>query len=114
MVLDYSSQIGKKITTKGYQKSCISLEDIMFIQCDGELSTIFLNDQSKVDEIKTLKEFEDDLSDKGFIRINRNTIINGKYITMVNTNYSKRVVYLGKIELSISKRRLILFKQYLA
>ena len=67
MVIDYSQQIGKKITTKGNQKVCIHLESIIYIQCEGDFATIFLNDKSKVNEIKTLKKFEEDLSDKGFI-----------------------------------------------
>ena len=113
MVIDYSKQIGKKITTKGNQKVCIHLESIMYIQSEGGLATIFLNDESSVEEIKTLKEFEKDLFDAGFVRINRNTIINCRYITNVDTNYAKRVVYLGKIALKISKRHLIGVKKQL-
>ena len=113
MAIDYSKQIGKKITTKGNQKICIHLENIMYIRCEGDLSTIFLSDKSKVEEIKTLKEYEKELSDAGFVCISRNTIINGKYITKADTNYHKRVVYLGETALNISKRRLIFLKNHL-
>jgi DNA-binding LytR/AlgR family response regulator len=113
MGIDYSRQIGKKITTKGHHKICIHVESIVYIQCDGELSTIFLNDNSKLKELKPLNSFEETLSDMGFIRISRNTMINGKYITKVDTNFGKRVVYLGEIELPVSKRRLQFLKQRL-
>jgi len=113
MAIDYSKQIGKKITTKGNQKICIHLESIMYIRSEGGLAVIFLNDESNVEEIKTLKEFEEDLSNTGFVRISRNTIINGRYITKADTNYDKRVVYLGKIALKISKRHLIELKKCL-
>jgi DNA-binding LytR/AlgR family response regulator len=110
MPIDYSRQIGKKMTTKGYHKLCVHIESIMYIQCHGGLATLFLNDHSQVDEIKTLKEFEEDLCGMGFIRIYKNTIVNGKYITKVNTNQGKRVVYLGEIELNVSRRQLRVLK----
>ncbi|MCL2290268.1 MAG: LytTR family transcriptional regulator DNA-binding domain-containing protein [Bacteroidetes bacterium] len=106
MGIDYSSQIGKKLTTKGYQKICVHIESIMYIQCHGHLATIFLNDERKVDEVKSLKSFEEDLYEMGFIRISRNTIVNGKYITGTNTIRGKRIVCLEDIVLNVSKRRL--------
>ena len=59
MIIDYSQQIGKRFITKGHHKICVDIEDIMYIQCHGSLATIFLNDKTKVDEIKTLKAFEE-------------------------------------------------------
>ena len=113
MVKDYSQQTGKKTTTKGHHKICISIESIVYIQCEGGLATLFLDDQSKVEEIKTLKAFEADLCGMGFIRISRNTLVNGKHITKINTNQGKRIVYLGDIALRVSKRRLACLKEQL-
>lgn len=113
MVKDYSNQAKTKITTRGILKISIFLENIMYIQCDGDLAMLFLNDRSKVAEIKTLKEFEEELSDMGFIRVSRNTIVNCKYITKVNTNHNKRIVYLGGIVFNISRRRLTFLKKHL-
>jgi DNA-binding LytR/AlgR family response regulator len=106
MPIDYSKQIGKKIITKGHHKMCVHIESIMYIKCHRGLATIFLHDNSQIDEIKTLKEFEEDLGGMGFIRICRNTIVNEKYITKINTRKGKRLVYLGENALSISKRQL--------
>ena len=106
MILDYSKQLGKKMITKGHQKACVHIESIVYIQCHGGLSVIYLNDESQEEEIKTLKAFEEDLCGMGFIRISRDTIVNGKYVTEVNTNNGKRVVCLGEIVLNVSKRRL--------
>ena len=114
MGIDYSKQIGKKLTTKGHQKRCIDIADIVYIQCHEGLVTIFLNDKTKVEEIKLLKTFEEELCSMDFIRINRNTIVNGKYITKANTNRDKRVVCLGDIVLKISKRRLGFFNKQLS
>ena len=106
MSINYSQQIGKKITTRGIKKICIHVEDILYIQCDGDFSTLILNDLTHVSEIRSLRAFEEDLRDMGFIRISRNTLINGKYISKVDTNQGKRVVFLGEIELNVTKRKL--------
>ena len=113
MIIDCSEQIGKKFITKGHHKICVDIEDIMYIQCHGSLATIFLNDKTKVDEIKTLKAFEEDLCGMGFVRICRNTIINKKYISKIDTNQGKGIVCLGEIVLKISRRRLEVFRKYL-
>jgi DNA-binding LytR/AlgR family response regulator len=85
----------------------------MYIRCEGDFATLFLDDSTKVHEIKTLKTFEKELCGMGFIRISRNTIINGKYITKIDTNCGKRVVYLGDIVLTVSKGRLRFLRQCL-
>jgi DNA-binding LytR/AlgR family response regulator len=105
MGIDYSRQAGKKITTKGYTKKSVHIEDIMYIVRDGYLSTLFLNNGERIFEIESLREFERKLCDMGFFRIRDNTIINGKYITEAN----KKTVKLGKTAFSIAKRRLKLF-----
>ena len=106
MLIDFSQQTGKKITTRGTKKICICIENILYIQCSGDFSTIFLENKIQVSEIKTLKAYEEEFCGMGFIRISRNRLVNGKHITNVNTNYKKRTVYLGDIELTVSKRRL--------
>jgi len=106
MITDHNEQTGKKLITKGHHKIHVHIESIVYIQCHGGLATIFLNDGKKVYEIKTLKAFEESLCSMGFMRICRNTLINGKYVTKVDTNKGNRIVYLGDIELGISKRQL--------
>jgi DNA-binding LytR/AlgR family response regulator len=111
MGIDYSRQAGKKITTKGTQKTCIDIENIMYIQCSGGLATIFLNDNKTTYDIKTLKTFEEELSGMGFCRVNRNTLVNGKYITKIKTYLGKRVVYLKEIAFTVARRRQVFIKK---
>ena len=113
MPIDYSRQIGKKMITKGDKKRVIQIENIMYIQCEGYLSTLFLNTGMKIPEIKTLREFENELYDMGFFRIRDNTIINGNYITEIDTKNHKKTVKLGAIEFTVSKRRLKSFKDWI-
>jgi DNA-binding LytR/AlgR family response regulator len=112
MEIDFSKQTGKMILTKGNHKIALLIENIIYIQCNGELATIFLNDKSKAVEIKTIKSYEKELGEMGFIRISRNTIVNGKYITELDTNNAKRNLFLGEIVLKISKRRINFIKKH--
>ena len=109
MGIDYSKQTGRKITTKGYKKKTVNIEEIMYIKREGYLSTLYLQNGEKIDEIESLCEFERKLCDMGFFRIRNNTIINGKYITEVN----KKTVILEKITFLIAKRRLKTFLNWI-
>jgi len=42
MGIDYSKQAGRKITTKGYKKKTVNIEEIMYIKREGYLSTLYL------------------------------------------------------------------------
>jgi len=110
MPIDYSRQIGKKITTKGYKKRVIHLEQIIYIKCEGCLATLFLHSEIKIHEIKTLRKYEEELYEMGFFRIRDNTIVNGNYITEIDTKKNKRTVKLGEIEFTVAKRR---FKSFM-
>jgi DNA-binding LytR/AlgR family response regulator len=109
MIIDYGSQAGKKMITKGNKKKCIPIESILYIQCEDHLSNIFLNTGEKIPEIQTLCKFEEELSALGFFRIRNNIIINGNYITELDTKINKRTVKLGEIAFIIAKSRLKLF-----
>ena len=109
MGIDYSKQTGRKITTKGYKKKTVNIEDIMYIKREGYLSTLYLQNGENIVEIESLCEFERKLCDMGFFRIRNNTIINGKYITEVD----KKTVKLEKITFLIAKRRLKTFLNWI-
>jgi len=106
MGIDFSQQTGKMITTKGNPTICMHIENIVYMECCGKTTTIFLNDKSRVEDIKPLKMYCAQLNEMGFFRIDRNILINGKYVTKVNFSYESRTVFLDKIKLKVSKRRL--------
>ena len=114
MLIDYSKQIGKKMMAKGDKKSFINIENIIYIKCEDHVSTLFLNNGIKIHEVKTLREFEKELSDIGFFRIRDNTIINGNYITEIDTKIHKRTVKLGGIVFIVAKNRLKSFINWIS
>jgi DNA-binding LytR/AlgR family response regulator len=105
-MINFSKQVGRKIATKGYKRKTINIDDIVYILREGYLCRIFIHTGDIIPEIDTLRAFEVKLGNLGFFRIRDNTIINGKYITEMDTRIDKRVVKLGKLEFNISKRRL--------
>ena len=114
MIKDYSNQTGKKIIIKGDKTKFIDIESIMYIKCEDYLSTIFLNNGTKMEEIKTIREFEKDLFDVGFFRIHNNTIINGNYIIEFDQKIHKRTVKLGESDFIVAKSRLKTFLKWMS
>ena len=77
---DYSQQLGQRIVIHGKSKSqYLNVTDITHINCEDTLVTTHTSDFS-VSAKNLLSDFEDELSDLGFIRINRSTLINEAHI----------------------------------
>jgi DNA-binding LytR/AlgR family response regulator len=104
MILDYSKQIGKKIITKGRNKILIEIENICFIKNEIDIAEIHLSNGEIVCEIKTLKDYEKELSDYGFYKISRNTIINGRFITEIKVCKTEKYLTIGGKKMNIAKR----------
>jgi len=111
MQINYSRQIGQKIVTHGKNKIFIDVQDILYLQCEGNYTMIFLKDSNKILELKPLKEFQKELSNFGFVRINNNTLVNGKFISKIFTENSKNFIKIDEITLKISRRRLKILKK---
>ncbi|WP_298760483.1 LytTR family DNA-binding domain-containing protein [uncultured Psychroserpens sp.] len=80
-------------------------ENIIWIEADGYYSLIHKVDETSVLVRKTLKEIEQIVSSKEFVRINRSSIINTSYIVKETINIAQQFVYLkGNIKLKKSNK----------
>ncbi|MCR4859272.1 MAG: LytTR family transcriptional regulator [Bacteroidales bacterium] len=81
--------------------------DILYIQCDGNVSQLFLTDGTEMTCVRLLKLFEQDLAGAGFIRINHNILVNLSEIVEIHyVNARKRQVVLGGgVVLDVSYRK---------
>ena len=81
--------------------------DILYIQCEGNVSRLILLDGSELVCVRLLKLFEEDLSGAGFIRINHNMLVNLAEVTEIRyINARKRQVILtGDVVLDVSYRK---------
>jgi DNA-binding LytR/AlgR family response regulator len=93
--MDYTIQKDQSILIKNenYIKQ-VYLENICYIRCDSYLSSVYFNDGSFITCSKLLREFEEELSDFYFIRINHNTLINFKYFNGIVQQEKKRTLSL--------------------
>ncbi len=81
--------------------------EILYIQCEGNVSRLVLLDGTELVCVRLLKLFEEDLSDANFIRINHNILVNLAEIMEIHyVNARKRqVVLTGGVVLDVSYRK---------
>ena len=94
MKWDINKQVGKRITIK--TKSgvlCFDVECIKYIICDEHYCNVYLIDQSEHRVRRSLKYFRQKLEKTGFFHINRNTLINLRYIKDAQFSNTKSDFY---------------------
>ncbi len=90
----------------------IPINEITHITCDSYLSTIHLLDiKHKLCISKLLKEFEVELADKGFIRINHNAIANVNCIGSYNKE-KRCVCFINNEQCCVSVRKMKTIKGF--
>ena len=109
----------KRITlrdTMGY--NIVDLEDVLYLEGDDNYTSFFLSKQKKLIVSRTLKEYEILLSDLGFFRIHKSSIINLMHLKNIRNENGLDVVMSDGRTLSVSRRRsselMEKAKQYLA
>ena len=89
----------------------ISLKDITYINCNGYICSIY-NEEDKLiaSQTKLLKNYETELEQFGFVRINRKTIINAKSIKQIDLKNRKIILTNNEI-MTVSRRKLIILRK---
>jgi two-component system LytT family response regulator len=114
MEFNYSNQTGHKLPVKEKSKiSFIDIGEILYLQCDGYLTTIYLANNTTIDVAHLLKQFEEELSKYGFLRANHHTLVNIRYINTITIEKQRIIIYINKVEIEISRRKFYLFKEFL-
>jgi two-component system LytT family response regulator len=91
----------------GERSRFLKISSIKYISADGDYTQVFTDDGQKHLVTKRLREWEDRLPEKYFIRIHRSTIVNLEFIEKVEMWFSRSYqIYLrGKKEPLIVSRR---------
>jgi len=114
MLLDYCNQNDHKITIKEKsQISFIDTSEILYLQCECYLTTVYLVNKTNMDVAKLLKDFEDELTKFGFLRVNHHTLINIRHINHLKICKQQRVILINDVEIKISRRKFHLLKELL-
>jgi len=96
----------KKITladAHGY--NIVDLEDVLYLEGDDNYTSFYLNKHKKVVVTKTLKEYESVLSDAGFFRIHKSSIINLHHLKKVSKEDGINAIMSDEHVLPVSRRR---------
>lgn len=111
MNLDFSKQKDKKLSIVEKTKTTlIDIDTIIYLECDGYITTIHLNNHKIITVSKLLKLFENEVADFGFLRVNHKTIVNPKYIQEISTSICGKILQINNSEIKVSRRKAFLFK----
>jgi len=104
--MDYSNQKDKTIILEDKGKiSQFNIENIIYFECDQYLSTIHLLNTIKTETFcKQLKNIEEELAKYGFLRVNRNILVNMKYVNNIN-RHKRYLIMESGIELKVSRSK---------
>lgn len=83
----------------------LNIEDIVRCHSDVNYTSIFKKDGQKIVVAKTLKEFEEMLSEQDFFRVHNSELINLHYIKSYNKGKGGSVILTDGTELEVSTRR---------
>lgn len=87
----------------------IRIDDIVHCESQVNYTTLFLQDGNRYVVTKTLKEYDELLSDHGFIRIHQSHLINEKHIKTFLKNEDKLILSNGdQVPVSTRKKTLLL------
>ncbi|MBI9067299.1 MAG: LytTR family transcriptional regulator DNA-binding domain-containing protein [Salinivirgaceae bacterium] len=115
MIKDYSSQRDIKISVKiGRQIRLINIEEIVYIKCDGYVTTIHFIQEKPISTTRLLKYYELELSKFDFIRVNRNNLVNAKYVLSIDFVERPRLIIEPNEIIYISNRKLLKIKQIIS
>ncbi len=90
-------------TIKGFE--FLQVNDIIRCQSDINYTTIFLKDKQKIIVAKTLKEFEELLTEYNFYRVHNSHLINLACIKSYNKGKGGFVIMTDNSEIEVSTRR---------
>jgi DNA-binding LytR/AlgR family response regulator len=97
----------KKITIKEKGRiRQVELHELTHIVATGHVSTVKTTDHKSYSSYKLLKEYENELNDPFFFRINRNVLVNLKHLTEYKNNGKPTCTLKCNSTLVISRRNL--------
>lgn len=83
----------------------VQVTDILRCQSEINYTTIFLKDKQKITVAKTLKEFEELLTEYNFFRVHNSHLINLAYIKSYNKGKGGIVTMMDQTDIEVSTRR---------
>lgn len=99
------------ILRKKGEVSVIELESITHIVADSYICTIYTEDEQHAIS-KLLKDFENELTDYGFVRISRNILVNTLYIKAITGGETRKICLKNNVQLKVSRRKMWIIRKF--
>ena len=105
MAFDFDNQINKRFVTKGRNKNAVTYSEITYIEYGSDIAKIHFINSDPIYDTRTLKNFIENLHDFGFYQIDKNVIINGRYVTHINSKDRKCFIKVAGVDLKVSRSK---------
>lgn len=83
----------------------INLKDIIRCESDNNYTQFYLNSGEKILVTKTLKEYDDNLSDLDFVRVHQSHLVNTKFVDRYIKGDGGTIIMADGAEVEVSRRR---------
>ena len=114
-LLDTKSNEIKRIVVKGHKgMDMLDLDQIIYIEADNVYSTFVLSDNRRIISSKSIKDYEEMLSNKGFFRIHKSHIVNISHVKHLDNSIHDEVKMSNGDKLILASRRKDAFVKLLA
>ena len=90
-------------STKGFQ--VVELKDILFCEASGSYTNIYFTDKHFICIAKTIHEYEELLSDAGFVRIHKSFLVNLVHVKEYIRGEGGSVLLSNNKEIEVSRRK---------
>lgn len=83
----------------------LMLKEIVYLQADRNYTTLHFRDSKPELASKSLKEFDDMLSDKGFFRSHQSFLVNMNYVTGFTKGPNSTITVQGNTEIALARSK---------
>ncbi len=111
MPINQNQPAGVKIALAEKGKThWVDITTITHVTCNGYLSTVHLTNSEKITLSRLLKQFEAEFTHLGFIRVNRNTLVNQHHVKQYAGGTKRQLLLTTGHCIEVSRRKVYLFK----
>jgi two-component system, LytTR family, response regulator len=100
-------EVQKKLVLRTFETlHLVEIGDICFCKSDNSYTTFYMNDNESIVVSKSLKEYENLLTEFGFFRPHQSYLVNLEYIKKVDKTDGGFIVMKNKKEIPVSSRQM--------
>jgi len=112
-ILQNPNDIKRLVINGNRETDIIELEEIIYIEASNSYSIFYLNSDKRITSSKSIKEYEQMLSTKGFFRVHKSFIVNVNYVLSIEKAISDVVILKNKQQIPLATRRKEAFLSYI-